>query len=147
MEPKNSGHFEPYKDIVWNQALADQYNVAELVLKNIVKQNWNNMPYDWSFSADNLNNRAAYIDVQNEAMHELGENITFSAGTEVSKTIESAKGSTTKFAGTSFFKLDTKGGLLFHFERKRIHCTLRDRIRHKSCRAQKQNYLRNLMSR
>ena len=115
---KNStGVFEPKDNIVWNQELVDKYNVAETVLKNVVKDNWNNMPYDWEFSESNLAKRQYYIDAQYEAMHGIAaENITFSSGADYTHTIESAKASSKTLSTSTMFSLESKIGLLLQHE-------------------------------
>lgn len=112
-----AGAFVPKDNIVWNQDLVDKYNVAETVLKNVVKKGWETMPYDWEFSTSNLANRQHYIDEQYEAMHGIAaENITYSAGVEYTKSIESAKSSSTTFGASSLFSLDGAFGFAWKYE-------------------------------
>ena len=107
-----TGAFEPKEDIVWNQTLVDAYNVAETVLKNVVREDWTTKPYVWEFTDANLQKRENYIDAQYEAMHGIAaENITFSAGTSFSKTIESAKSSASKYDASTFVSLYGKIGV------------------------------------
>lgn len=102
-----TGPFVPKPNIVWNQAMIDAYNVAETVLKNVVKSTWQTMPYDWEFSDAKLQKRQNYIDAQYEGLHGIAaENMTFSAGTEYTKTIESAKSSSTTLGTSTFFNLE-----------------------------------------
>ncbi|MBX7242876.1 MAG: T9SS type A sorting domain-containing protein [Bacteroidia bacterium] len=101
-------------EITWNQALIDKYNVAQKVLKDIANLQYNPLGYDWQFSEDNLANTQKYLDAQYMAIHGMGaENVTFAAGLEYSKTIESANASSKSYSASTFFNLDEKLGLKF----------------------------------
>ena len=99
-----TGPFEVKDNLVWNQELVDAYNVGETVMKNVVKEDWNLMAYDWEFKPENLQHRADYIDQQYELLHGIAaENRTFSAGVKYEKAIESAKFSNKAYQGSVFF--------------------------------------------
>ncbi|MEM6318314.1 MAG: LamG-like jellyroll fold domain-containing protein [Bacteroidota bacterium] len=108
------GTFQLKEDIVWTQSLLDTFTAMSNAIRNLSEEVPDpNTPLKWGYGED----ITSYVDAEYEAIFGTNaENITFSGGTSLTKTINSGKASSKEFSNSFTFNSKVSAGAAFSTE-------------------------------